>query len=94
LAFLAGILGFDPAHVLPDVSCPVLALFGAADPLVPVPASVAVFATHLAGDRNGIAVFPGADHGLFVGGFDPDRPRAEQLASGFLPMVTAFLGAA
>jgi len=45
-------------------------------------------------DRHGIAVFPGADHGLFVGDFDPDRPRAEQLAPGFLPMVTEFLRAA
>ena len=94
LTFLAGVLGFDPARVLPDVSCPVLALFGAADPLVPVPESVAAFATHLTGDRHGIAVFPGADHGLFVGGFDPERPRAEQLAAGFLPMVTEFLRAA
>jgi len=91
LGFLAGILGFDPVRVLPDVECPVLALFGAADPLVPVPESVAAFASNLTGDRHGIAVFPGADHGLFVGDFDPDRSRAEQLAPGFLPMVTEFL---
>jgi pimeloyl-ACP methyl ester carboxylesterase len=31
MTFLAGILGFDPVRVLPDVTCPVLALFGAAD---------------------------------------------------------------
>jgi uncharacterized protein len=94
MTFLAGILGFDPVRVLPQVSCPVLALFGAADALVPVPESVAAFAAHLTGERHGIAVFPGADHGLFVGDFDPDRPRAEQLASGFVPMVTGFLRAA
>ena len=94
LTFLAGILAFDPARVLPDVSCPVLALFGAADPLVPVPESVAAFITHPRGERHGVAVFPGADHGLFVGGFDPARPRAEQLAAGCLPMVTEFLSAA
>jgi hypothetical protein len=49
-----------------------------------VPASVAAFASNLTGDR----------HGLFVGDFDPNRPRAEQLAPGFLPMVTEFLRAA
>jgi pimeloyl-ACP methyl ester carboxylesterase len=92
MTFLAGILDFDPATVLPDVTCPVLALFGSADPLVPVPESVAVFARHLAGDQHGIAVFPGADHGLFMGEPDPTRPRAEQVAAGFLPMLTEFLG--
>jgi pimeloyl-ACP methyl ester carboxylesterase len=91
MTFLAGILDFDPARVLPGVACPVLALFGAADALVPVPESVAVFAHHLKGGEHGIAVFPGADHGLFVGEPDPARPRAEQLAAGFLPMLSEFL---
>jgi hypothetical protein len=96
MTFLAGILGFDPVRVMPDVRCPVLALFGAADPLVPVPDSVVAFATHLRplpGDPHGIAVFPGADHGLFTGEPDPARPRADQLAAGFLPMLTGFLAA-
>jgi pimeloyl-ACP methyl ester carboxylesterase len=51
------------------VACPVLALFGAADPLVPVPQSIAAFAANLPplpGDPHGIAVFPAGDHGLFI----------------------------
>jgi pimeloyl-ACP methyl ester carboxylesterase len=94
LAFLAGLLDFEPADVLPRVSCPVLALFGAADDLVPVPQSVAAYAQHLpqlAGDPHGIAVFPGADHGLFTASPDPAVPRTSQLAAGFLPMLTGYL---
>ena len=37
------------------------------------------------------AVFPGADHGLYVADPDPAVPRTEQLAPGFLPMLGAFL---
>jgi hypothetical protein len=92
MRFLAGILAFDPVRYLPDVACPVLALFGAADPLVPVPESVVAFTTHLR-EMPGIAVFPGADHGLFTGPPDPTRSRADQLAPGFLPMLTGFLAA-
>lgn len=83
MGFLAGIIGFEPATVLPRVPCPVLALFGAADPMIPVPESVAAFATHLPPrPENGIAVFPGADHGLFVDG---------RRAPGFFPLLTEFL---
>lgn len=92
MRFLAGILAFDPVRYMPDVACPVLALFGAADALVPVPESVVAFATHLR-ETPGIAVFPGADHGLFTGPPDPERSRADQLAPGFLPMLTGFLAA-
>ena len=92
MRFLAGILAFDPVRYMPDVACPVLALFGAADPLVPVPESVVAFATHLR-ETPGIAVFPGADHGLFTGPPDPTRSRTDQLAPGFLPMLTGFLAA-
>ena len=66
----------------------------AADALVPVAPSVAAYAENLPklpGDPHGIAVFPGADHGLFTADPDPDVPRTEQLAPGFLPMVAGFL---
>jgi len=92
--FLAGLMSFDPVEVMPRVLCPVLALFGGSDTLVPVPASVTAFATHLPrlpGDPHGIAVFPGADHGLFTADPDPAVPRTDQLAVGFLPMVGDFL---
>lgn len=96
LAFLTGLLDFEPADVLPRVSCPVLALFGAADELVPVSQSVSAYAQHLPqlpGDPHGIAVFPGADHGLFTAPPDPAVPRTSQLAAGFLPMLSSFLDA-
>jgi pimeloyl-ACP methyl ester carboxylesterase len=94
LGFLARVIDFDPVPVLEQVRCPVLAFFGAADPLVPVAASVAAYATHLPQwAQSGIAIFPGADHGLFTADPDPAVPRTDQLAPGFLPMVEAFLAA-
>ena len=94
LTFLSRLLDFDPAPVLRRVSCPVLALFGAADTLVPIGASVEAYAANLPklpGDPHGLAVFPGADHGLFTADPDPDVPRTEQLAPGFLPMLAGFV---
>lgn len=49
LAYMARLIGFEPADVLPRVSCPVLALHGGADPLVPAAASVAGWAAGLPG---------------------------------------------
>jgi uncharacterized protein len=94
LGFLARNLDFDPVPVLEHVRCPVLALFGGDDTLVPVYASTVSYARHLPATlrgQNGIAVFPGADHGLFTGDPKPDIARTEQLAPGFLPMLADFL---
>jgi len=94
LRYLARVLAFDPVPILPHIACPVLALFGAADTLVPVTASVEAFITHLPrlpGDPNGLAVFPGANHGLFTADPIDGVERTSQLAPGFLPMVTAFI---
>lgn len=83
MAFFARSMDIDPAKLLPTLNCPVLALFGGGDDSVPIATSVARIAAALPEDeRHGIAVFPGADHGLFVDGV---------LAPGFLPMLTAFL---
>jgi uncharacterized protein len=90
LGFLARNLDFDPVPVLRRVSCPVLALFGADDTLVPVADSVIAYATQLR-TQSGIAVFPDADHGLFTADPDPRVARTDQLAPGFLPMVAGFL---
>jgi uncharacterized protein len=90
LAYAARMFPFEPARVLPDVRCPALALFGAADPLVPVPASVAGWVAH-APALTGLGVFPGADHGLFVADPAPGVDRTSQLAPGFLPMLGGFL---
>lgn len=94
LRFVRGILDFDPTAVMPDVRCPVLALFGAADTLVPAWSSVRAFAEHLPADaRHGITVFPGANHGLFVADPDPEVPRRDQLAPAYLATVAGFLAA-
>jgi pimeloyl-ACP methyl ester carboxylesterase len=90
LAYLGRMLRFDPAAVLPQVRCPALALFGAADSMVPVPASVAGWVSGAPG-LTGLAVFPGADHGLFVADPEPGVDRTSQLAPGFLPMLGGFL---
>lgn len=94
LGFLRRILDFDPAVILPRVQCPVLALLGASDALVPVPESLAAFASllpALPGNPHGIAVFPGAGHGLFTEAPDPGKDRASQLAPGVIPMVESFI---
>lgn len=94
LGFLRRVLDFDPAVILPKVQCPVLALLGASDALVPVPESLAAFSSllpPLPGNPHGIAVFPGAGHGLFTEAPDPAINRASQLAPGFIPMVQSFI---
>ena len=59
LRFIRGILDFDPTAVLPQVRCPVLALFGGADNVIPVHASLRAFAEHLPPHpQHGFAVFP------------------------------------
>jgi pimeloyl-ACP methyl ester carboxylesterase len=88
LAYLARLIGFEPAAVLPGVRCPALVLFGAADPLVDVPESVAAWVAH-APALAGLAVFPAAGHGLTVPG--PGARPAERFAPGFLPMLAGFL---
>ena len=69
LAFLAGILAHDPVPVLERVRCPLLAVWGGRDLLVPVVASLAAFDDALrrgGNDRATLVVLPTADHGLRV----------------------------
>jgi uncharacterized protein len=92
LRFLRGIFDFDPTTVMPQIRCPVLALFGGADAIVAAQASLRAFAEHLPPHpRHGFAVFPGADHGLFTANPDPAIPRRDQLAPAYLATITAFL---
>jgi pimeloyl-ACP methyl ester carboxylesterase len=93
LGYVARLIHFEPTAVLPGVRCPALALFGGADSLVPVPASVAGWLA-AAPRLDGLAVFPGADHGLFVADPQPGVDRTDQLAPGFLPMLGGFLRSA
>lgn len=92
LRFVRGVLDFDPVAVLPRVGCPVLVLFGAADDVVPVRASLAAFAQALPEHpRHGFAVFPSADHGLFVADPADGVARRDQLAPAYLATVAGFL---
>lgn len=92
LDFIARILDFDPTTVMPQVRCPLLVLFGGDDTVVPAQTSLRAFAEHLPPHHgHGFAVFPRANHGLFVADPDPDVPRREQLAPAYLPTLNAFL---
>ena len=94
LSFLSRLLDFDPVPVLQRSRAPYSRSSAprtrscrsrrASRPTSPT-------CPTLPGDPHGIAVFPGADHGLFIADPDPDVPRTEQLAPGFLPMVAGFL---
>ncbi len=67
--FVTLVMGHDPALDRERLACPHLAIFGGADPVVPVAASVAAFTTAAGrSDRSDltIEVFAGADHRIRV----------------------------
>jgi dipeptidyl aminopeptidase/acylaminoacyl peptidase len=78
---------YDPAASLERIRCPVLAIFGERDPLVPVAESVRIFEEALARSGNDdvtIQVFPGADHRIRAG--DPNG-----FADGYLETMATWL---
>lgn len=81
---LARLLDYDPRPALERIDVPVLALFGAEDPITPVAESVAVFRAAVDPDLLQVEEFAGADHRLLTG----DPPR---LAGGYLETVAAFV---
>jgi pimeloyl-ACP methyl ester carboxylesterase len=83
-SFLLRIFDYDPRLALERIRVPVLALFGADDPLVPVEASVTVYREAVQPELLSIAVFPRADHRMQTG--DPAR-----LADGYLETLTSFV---
>lgn len=83
-SFLLRIFDYDPRAALERIRSPVLTLFGADDPLVPVEASVTVYREAVQPELLSIAVFPGADHRMQTG--DPSR-----LAEGYLETLTSFV---
>lgn len=83
-SFLLRIFDYDPRAALERIRVPVLALFGADDPLVPVEASVAVCRDAVQPELLSVAVFPDADHRMQTG--DPSR-----LAEGYLETLTSFV---
>ena len=74
-AFLALVLDHDPAIAMRRIACPVLAMFGSDDALVPVARSIEVYEQEL-GQRGLLTtvVYPDADHRMNTG--DPLQPVA------------------
>jgi pimeloyl-ACP methyl ester carboxylesterase len=94
LGMAARCYDFDPASVLPAIRCRVFAAFGGADTSVPVGRSAAILSSLLPPDPlHALAVFPGADHNLFIAEPDPNVDLADQLAPGFMHMLDAWLKA-
>jgi pimeloyl-ACP methyl ester carboxylesterase len=88
---LRRIVEYGPAPVLERVRCPVLAIFGEHDQVVPVPESVAGFEQALAraGNRDVVVkVFPGADHALRLTG-TTERPAP--FAPGYLDVMAEWV---
>jgi dienelactone hydrolase len=68
------------------------AAFGGADTSVPAGRSAAILSSLLPSDpQHALAVYPGADHNLFITEPDPAVPLADQLAPGFMQMLAAWL---
>jgi uncharacterized protein len=82
--FLLRVFDYDPRPAVERIRVPVLALFGADDPLVPVDASMSVYREAVEPDLLTLAVFPAADHRIQVG----DPPR---LAHGYLETLATFV---
>ena len=91
LEFLRGILDYDPLPTLRQLRCPLLAVFGADDDLVPVADSVRLIEGVLAESAHPdytVVVFPGADHGIRpVSATGSGQPRA----AGFFELLVSWL---
>ena len=78
-------LSHNPSAVLEQVTCPVLAIFGDSDVIIPVKDSVSVFeeALNKAGNKDyTIMMFAGANHRIMVDG---------EFADGYLDTMTDWL---
>ena len=89
--FLRSDPDYDPAHALERVACPVLAVFGELDVLVPAPKSAGIFEGALRRGGNPhftVRVFPGANHGI---GTEDYIDGPEDLAPGYLELMTDWI---
>lgn len=83
--FASLIIDHDPRPALRAMAVPTLALFGAADPIVPVDASTVAFESCVAPEVLTVVVLPGGDHRL---------QRDEQFVGGYFGALTAFVDGA
>ena len=83
----AAMVDYDPRPALERIEVPVLALFGADDPITPVEDSVAVFREAVQPGLLHVEVFAGAGHRLEIG----DPPA---LVDGYLETLAKFVLAA
>jgi uncharacterized protein len=81
---LAAMVDYDPRGALERIAVPVLALFGADDPIVPVDASIAVYEAAVRPGLLRVEVFAGADHRVQTG-----EPKA--LVEGYLETLVGFV---
>jgi uncharacterized protein len=83
----AMLMDYDPGPALERIRSPVLAVFGADDPITPVEESAAAFREAVRPNLLQVEIFAGADHRLQAG----DPPR---LVDGYLETLAAFILAA
>ena len=81
---VAALVDYDPRPALERIQVPVLAVFGADDPLVPVAESVAVYREAVQAGLLRVEVIAGGDHRLETG----DPPG---LAEGYLAALVDFV---
>jgi uncharacterized protein len=91
-AFLQRILDYDPLPVLEYVRCPILAIFGERDVIVPVPQSVSLMRQVFA--RSGqqhatIQVFPEAGHTIQLGDDDHFAPGFLETMAQWIQQIVA-----
>jgi pimeloyl-ACP methyl ester carboxylesterase len=83
-SLMAAMVDYDPRPALERIEVPLLALFGAEDPITPVADSVSVYREAVRPDVLRVEVFPGADHRLQVG----DPP---ELVDGYRETLASFI---
>ena len=81
---LAAMIDYDPRPALERIEVPVLALFGAEDPITPVEESVAVFREAVRPDLLQVEVFDRAGHRLEIG----DPPA---FVDGYFEVLASFI---
>jgi pimeloyl-ACP methyl ester carboxylesterase len=81
---MAAMIDYDPRPALERLEVPILAAFGAEDPIVPVEESIAVFREAVRPDLLQVEVFEGAGHRLEIG----DPPA---FVDGYFELLASFI---